>query len=108
MGLGRGRGVGLGRGNPYPFCRCFPWLPRGWWTSPQAYGEQQLPESGRSWYPGIWPGITATGNTPGEGEVGLLKQQEQAISIGLDQIRNRISELEGMAGESRGQGGEEK
>jgi hypothetical protein len=21
-----------GRGNPYPFCRNFPWLPRGWWT----------------------------------------------------------------------------
>ena len=23
---------GFGRGNPYPFCRNFPWLPRGWWT----------------------------------------------------------------------------
>ena len=30
---------GWGRGNPYPFCRRFPWLPRGWWrmTWP-AYG----------------------------------------------------------------------
>ncbi len=31
---GRGRGfwgVGRGVGNPYPFCRFYPWLPRGWW-----------------------------------------------------------------------------
>jgi len=29
---GRGWGFwGWGRGNPYPFCRFFPWLPRGWW-----------------------------------------------------------------------------
>jgi len=25
---------GWGRGNPYPFCRRFPWLPRGWWRMP--------------------------------------------------------------------------
>ncbi len=33
-GFGRGfwSGFGPGRGNPYPFCRNFPWLPRGWWT----------------------------------------------------------------------------
>ncbi|WP_369017993.1 hypothetical protein QBE54_09685 [Thermatribacter velox] len=30
---------GRGRGNPYPFCRNFPWLPRGWWAMPYAgYG----------------------------------------------------------------------
>ncbi|RKY38501.1 MAG: hypothetical protein DRP76_04400 [Candidatus Omnitrophota bacterium] len=23
---------GWGRGNPFPFCRWFPWLPRGWWS----------------------------------------------------------------------------
>lgn len=29
---GRGRGFGgRGFGNPYPFCRFYPWLPRGWW-----------------------------------------------------------------------------
>jgi len=31
---GRGRGfggMGRGMGNPYPFCRFYPWLPRGWW-----------------------------------------------------------------------------
>lgn len=40
MGYGRGLGYrwpGAGRGNPYPFCRAFPWLPRGWrWSG--AYG----------------------------------------------------------------------
>ena len=39
-GMGRGRGAfGWGAGyagrawpgNPYPYCRNFPWLPRGWW-----------------------------------------------------------------------------
>ncbi len=45
-GMGRGRGA-FGRGagyawpgNPYPYCRNFPWLPRGWWrfgTSAAAY-----------------------------------------------------------------------
>lgn len=31
-GFGWRGGRGRGRGNPYPFCRNFPWLPRGWWT----------------------------------------------------------------------------
>ena len=25
---------GRGRGNPFPFCRWFPFLPRGWWAMP--------------------------------------------------------------------------
>lgn len=30
--FGRGLwGFGRGMGNPYPFCRFYPWLPRGWW-----------------------------------------------------------------------------
>ncbi|MGQ9477266.1 MAG: hypothetical protein ACUVRH_02095 [Candidatus Bipolaricaulia bacterium] len=32
-GMGLGYGWPGGRGNPYPFCRFFPWLPRGWWRS---------------------------------------------------------------------------
>jgi hypothetical protein len=32
FGWGRGFGMGWGRGNPYPFCRTFPWMPRGWWA----------------------------------------------------------------------------
>ncbi len=50
---GRGRGFagrGRGLGNPYPYCRFYPWLPRGWWRfgsmppgghvgyGPQPYG----------------------------------------------------------------------
>ncbi len=39
-GFGWGRGWGW-RGNPFPFCRWFPWLPRGWrWMG---------------WYPGYYP-----------------------------------------------------
>ncbi|MCD6362856.1 MAG: hypothetical protein J7M13_02485 [Synergistetes bacterium] len=39
-GFGRGWGMGygrfMGRGNPYPFCRFYPWLPRGWWRTGMA------------------------------------------------------------------------
>jgi hypothetical protein len=33
-GGGMGCGPGYGGGNPYPYCRRYPWMPRGWW----AYG----------------------------------------------------------------------
>lgn len=39
-------GWGRGFGNPYPFCRRFPWLPRGWWRfgyTPQAWGYGASP-----------------------------------------------------------------
>lgn len=44
-----------GRGNPYPFCRRFPYMPRGWWAMPQYagnYGRSMV----RGWgmTPGIW------------------------------------------------------
>jgi len=59
MPWGRGRGFGWygygwpgwtawpgwGRGNPYPFCRRFPWLPRGWW---------RMPWMGWPYYPWRW------------------------------------------------------
>ncbi len=44
---GRGRGWG-GRGNPYPFCRVFPWLPRGWWRFSYA------PYAGYTGWGGWW------------------------------------------------------
>jgi len=38
MGWGRGAfGWGAWPGNPYPYCRYFPWLPRGWWAYGAAY-----------------------------------------------------------------------
>jgi len=55
--FGRGYGAGRGRwgygvfgaspwpGNPYPYCRNFPWLPRGWWWT-GAYGYGRLPYYG--------------------------------------------------------------
>ncbi len=48
----RGRGVEYARpGNPYPYCRNFPWLPRGWWRFGTA----------ATVYPGAvgWPGYRA-------------------------------------------------
>ena len=62
-GFGRGWGRGWGRGNPYPFCRMFPWLPRGWrWAAPYApyYGYGYWPYAGYGWgwgygnYPYYW------------------------------------------------------
>jgi len=37
-GMGRGRGAYAWPGNPYPYCRNFPWLPRGWWRT-GVYGS---------------------------------------------------------------------
>ncbi len=53
-GRGRGWGGGWGRGNPYPFCRAFPWLPRGWWAMPWAaqYGAPFTGYPGYASYPG--------------------------------------------------------
>ncbi|NOY77452.1 MAG: hypothetical protein GXO76_06230 [Calditrichaeota bacterium] len=34
-GMGYGFGRGRGWGNPTPYCRAYPWLPRGWWAYPQ-------------------------------------------------------------------------
>ncbi|BER91431.1 hypothetical protein [Atrimonas thermophila] len=47
---------GRGRGNPYPFCRNFPWLPRGWWAMPyftgyRAYPFSYVPPYGGRFYP---------------------------------------------------------
>ena len=51
-----------GRGNPYPFCRRFPYMPRGWWAMPQYAGGLRWPVAG-GWgmTPGIWqqPGGSA-------------------------------------------------
>lgn len=49
-------GGGWGRGNPYPFCRRFPWLPRGWWMMPHYQGRPPIgyPAYGGR-MPGVWP-----------------------------------------------------
>jgi len=44
--------AGWGRGNPYPFCRRFPWLPRGWWRMPYGYAyPYYTPYTAYPWYP---------------------------------------------------------
>lgn len=66
-GVGRWYGRGCGAypwpANPYPYCRNFPWLPRGWWWSgadgtaypgwgPSGYGRPPYYRGYRSWrYP---------------------------------------------------------
>jgi hypothetical protein len=67
--LGRYAGY-WGRGNPYPFCRRFPWMPRGWWAVPSygPWGPYQ-PVGGLP-YPGFVPArgqpiFAGPGSTPG-------------------------------------------
>ena len=68
-GFGRGWGRGRGPGNPYPYCRAWPWLPRGWWWT-GAYatdartGAVPLPPEGwtppAGWGAGPWWGGRGT------------------------------------------------
>ena len=58
-----GYGGYWGRGNPYPFCRRFPWMPRGWWAMPT-----HAPWSG---YPaGV--GLPYGGYSPAYGQAGFI------------------------------------
>jgi len=59
FGSGFGPGRGMGMGNPYPFCRNFPWLPRGWWTGmyrpiAPASGAYPMPYYGYPYSYGGW------------------------------------------------------
>ncbi len=68
---GRVRRRGHG-GNPFPFCKRFPWLPRGW----------------RRIYPfGITP------YSP-EMELQFLKEREKLIQEEIEWIKKRINEIE--------------
>ena len=51
-----GPGYGVWGGNPYPFCRRFPWLPRGWWaTTPYSpYYAEALPGYVGAGYPSYY------------------------------------------------------
>ncbi len=69
-------GGGWGRGNPYPFCRFFPWLPRGWWAYP-----------GYAWGP-------APGGAAFPDEVEFLRQQAEFLQEQLKMINDRLNELE--------------
>ncbi len=87
FGYGFGRGFGYGRGywpgNPTPYCRAYPWLPRGWWKWGYAPEEFSYPE-----YPYYYPGYGT------QGEVAAIRATLKEISDVLSNIENRISELE--------------
>ncbi len=36
-GWGVGPRPGFGRGNPTPYCRLYPYLPKGWWAASSPY-----------------------------------------------------------------------
>ncbi|HHM24117.1 MAG TPA: hypothetical protein ENJ23_03670 [Bacteroidetes bacterium] len=105
---GYGWAPGWGRGNPYPFCRAFPWMPRGWWAlglSPYSYGTTgytTYPYWGGYSYPygyGAYPyyGSYAYGAPffqSREQELDFLRQQADAIQNELKQVEERIKELE--------------
>ncbi len=89
-GFGRGSGFGYGRrfggGNPTPYCRAYPWLPRGWWKwGYRPYNgsfEFDLPY--RSFY----------GERFSENEFFAIKNTLKGISETLTEIENKLAEME--------------
>ena len=75
-------------GNPYPFCRCFPWLPRGWWVAAPAAELERIAGMSR------------------EDELRMLRQQGVELHARLKKVRSLISSLE-RQGDFR-QGGKTK
>ncbi len=96
LGLGFGKGFwgpgyGIGRGlgpNPSLNCRWFPWLPRWWWANP-AY-TQNLPSTIFTYDPTI--PITPTVDPTQEKQ--LLEAQLKQLQQAIDNIKQRLEELE--------------
>jgi len=63
-------------GNPYPFCRCFPWLPRGWWVD--------APPGELGWIEGM----------SRQDELRILRLQRAGLHAQLEQIRSLVSGLD--------------
>ena len=85
-----GRGGGWGWGNPYPFCRTYPWLPRGWW---RPWGAGFYPRA----YQGAAP-VSGVAPDPGwasrEQETAFLRKHAKAVREELDKIKARVKEIE--------------
>lgn len=98
---------GRGRGNPYPYCRFFPWLPRGWWSG--MYGPVQRSPQGPTLSTQTQP--TTTGQFPPTPMTGFpsqqmgqipstpanestLQQQKQMLEQQLERIKGALKELE--------------
>ena len=116
-GWGRGFGwygwYGWGRGNPYPYCRRFPWLPRGWWWSGAAcygssyYGSPYYGSYYRSYYPTpytTYPYSYSTSQispyqypaaSTSKQEVEMIKQEISMMEQHLKAIVERLKQLKG-------------
>jgi|Deesub1362A_J573_1020465.scaffolds.fasta_scaffold18671_3 hypothetical protein len=80
-GGGWSRGRGWGR-NPFPFCKAFPWLPKGWrWMYPYTLSYSH-------------PMSTTTYPYGPEMELQFLKERERIIKEELEWIKRRIKEIE--------------
>lgn len=100
-GWGRGWGLGWGFGRGwgwwYPFCRVYPWLPRGWrWM--YLYGiPPTYPYSPTQTYPyppSFIPSPGYLGTYNPELELELLRNQARMVEEELKRINERISEIE--------------
>ncbi len=92
-GFGRGFGFSYGRiygwGSPTPYCRAYPWLPRGWWKWGyypfEEYPYEDLPEYLlRGYY----------GGYSREEEIYAMRDALKEISDTLTNIEHRLAELE--------------
>ena len=96
------------RGNPYPFCRFFPWLPRGWWTG--AFGPIEMTPQGpvltgssvSDQVKQGWFGFPQQSNMPKEQEIAMLENQlkmiedeKKVIEQTINSIKERIKQLKG-------------
>ena len=103
---GWGFGRGWGFGWLFPFCRRFPWLPKGWrwfsfwgaypytgYTYPYGTSPQTAQYYGTAWgFP--WAPYSPYGVTPPASEVDMLKEQARVIEEELKRIEERIKEIE--------------
>lgn len=85
-GFGGGRGWG-GRGR------------RNWYhaTGVPGWGRGGWPRWGQAGYPGYY--APPTGLPPARDEASALREQAEHLESALDEIRNRLSELESAEGE---------
>ena len=74
---------GFGRGNPYPYCRFFPWLPRGWWTG--MYGQVEWTEQGP-----IIKGMEEIDAL--RAELKRLEDEKRYIEQEINNLRKRLEE----------------
>ncbi len=92
-GFGRGFGYGFGRrfgwGNPTPYCRAYPWLPRGWWKWGYAPYDFEEDYYGIPRYP-----YYGYGRYFASDELTVMRDTLKGISDVLTEIERRLAEME--------------